>query len=229
MKKIFAIAVLLLAALSLYAIPIFALAATSPLPNDATKLLPQVTSEIQRGWPELNPREFVPALIEQESFFKLGAKLQTSREFGCGLGQFTKAYNADGSVRFDSLEETKRLDPSLSEWSWRDCYNATFQIRAVVLKLRGHERSCSAYMIDSINAKACAAAQYNGGAGSVNKRIRACRLDANCRPDIWAGNLDTKCPQSRTKVAGYGEDFCTINSKYPSRVFARMPKYQGRV
>lgn len=199
------------------------------IPNDGERLLPQVKSEIDRSWSDLSPREFIPALIEQESLFKVRAKLQTERELGCGLGQFTKAYNADGTVRFDALTEAKSLDRSLEGWTWRDCYNVTYQLRAAVLKLKSNDRSCGAFMLDSMNSKACAAAQYNGGAGSTAKRVRACRLIEGCNPKLWFGHLEHQCPQSRKKVAGYGEDFCTINSKYPKRVFDRMPKYVGKV
>lgn len=199
------------------------------LPNDAAVMLPTLSREIDRYWSDLQPREFVPALIEQESLFKVKALLRTEREEGCGLGQFTRAYARDGTLRFDALEEAKQLDRSLWEWTWKDCANAKYQLRAVVLTLRKNDRACSAFMLNSINAKACAAAQYNGGAGSISKRIRACRLDLNCKPNEWFGNLELKCPQSRVKVAGYGEDFCTINSKYPKRVFDRMPKYRGLI
>ncbi len=199
------------------------------IPNDGEKLLPLVRSEIDRNWSDLSPREFIPALIEQESLFKVGAKLQTAHEFGCGLGQFTKAYNADGTIRFDALTEAKLLDRSLEGWTWRDCFNVTYQLRATVLKLRSNDRACSTYMLDPLNSKLCAAATYNGGARSATKRVRACRLKAGCDPRVWAGNLELQCPQSRKKVAGYGEDFCTINSKYPKRVFDRMSKYTGKV
>ncbi|NDI85047.1 hypothetical protein [Undibacterium crateris] len=203
--------------------------AGSILPGESEKLLPIMRGEIEHFWPDLARLEFIPAATEQESLNRIRAELKTSREYGCGIGQFTRAYKPDGSVRFDALEETKRLDPSLNGWTWGDCFNVSYQVRAVVLKLRSHNRACTSIMHDSDNSLMCAAAQYNGGAGSVNKRIRSCRMTPGCQPGIWAGNLENQCPQSRIKVAGYGEDFCTINSKYPGRVFARMPKYMGRI
>lgn len=199
------------------------------LPGDAPIYLPLLVQEIDTFWPDLYPREYLAAKIDQESMWKLNARLVTSRELGCGFGQFTLAKNADGSVRFDALEETKRLDKSLAAWNWQDCANATYQLRAVVLKTKSEERSCVATMRGNMNAKACGAAKYNGGAGSVDKRIRFCRAKPGCQPDVWTDNLEKQCPQAQVRVAGYGESFCEINSKYPGRVFARMSKFSGHM
>jgi hypothetical protein len=202
--------------------------AAGPLPGDAARLLPQLGGEISRFWPELAPRSFVAGVIEQESGWKVTAKLQTSRELGAGLGQFTRAYAADGSVRFDALEETRRLDPSLAGWSWRDPYNAEYQMRGAVLKLRANARSCGPLMADGREVLACSAAQYNGGGGSVSNRIRRCRVAAGCDGRRWFGHLEHQAKPA-VRVQGYGESFDQINSKYPGRVFARMPKYEGRL
>jgi hypothetical protein len=196
------------------------------LPGDSAQLLPVLDHEITTYWPDLQERPWMAAIPDQESNWKLKATLKTSREFGCGLGQFTQAYNADGSVRFDALAETKRLDPSLKGWTWADCYNAQYQLRALVLKMRVNERTCKAVMRGNRNIKACDTASYNGGFGSVTKRIRSCRMTPGCVPDTWFGHLEKQCPQANVKVAGYGESFCMINSKYPGRVEARQYKFQ---
>ena len=197
----------------------------APLPGDAAVLIPQLKTELASYWPDVAPRAWVPALIEQESGWRVNARLQTSRELGCGLGQFTKAYDSAGRVRFDALDEARHLDKSLAGWTWADCAKAQFQLRAVVLKLRSNDRQCTPLMGDGRSVKACAAAIYNGGAGSVTRRIRACQLVAGCRPREWFGQLERQCPQGRVKAAGYGESFCDINSRYPGRVEARMPRY----
>src|SRR5262249_49793348 len=157
---------------------------------------------------------------------RINAMLKTSREDGCGIGQFTRTFNADGSVRFDALTDAKRLDPSLSEWSWRDCSNITFQSRGLVLSLNTHDPNFKALMADNNETKACVAAQHNGGAGSTAKRIRLCRMTPGCDPRKWFGNLEYQVVQSTVKVKGYGESFDQTNSRYPGRVFARMPKYK---
>jgi hypothetical protein len=201
--------------------------AQTKLPGDSARLLPVLNQEIETYWPTLVPREFIAGTIDQESNWKLKAQLKTSRELGCGLGQFTIAYKADGTVRFDALEETKRLHPSLKEWNWRDCSAAQFQLRAVVLKMKVNDRNCTPLMRNNIGVKACAASQYNGGAGGFAKRIRLCRMDKTCQPDAWYGNLELQCGQSNVKHVGYGESFCQINSNYPKRVFTRMTKFEG--
>lgn len=197
------------------------------LPGDSARLLPLLRGEIQTHWPKLQKREFVAGVIDQESNWKVGAKLKTSREFGCGLSQHTIAYNADGTVRFDALAETRRLHPSLAGWNWEDCYNETYQLRAVTIKLSMHAKQCDIIMGDSDGVLKCAGAIYNGGAGGFSKRVTLCRSDPDCNPRVWEDNLEDQCPQSKQKVHGYGESFCEINSKYPGRVFARMPKFNG--
>ncbi|BBB61183.1 hypothetical protein UNDKW_2910 [Undibacterium sp. KW1] len=199
------------------------------MPGDAEKLLPSLKVEIDQYWPDLAPRAFLPALIEQESLWKIGATLKTSRELGCGLGQFTRAINADGSTRFDALAETRLLHPSLAGWSWKDCYAVKYQLRAVVIKTHLSDERCSVLLDGPDDVKACAAAIHNGGPGSISKRIKLCDVTPGCDSRKWFSHLERQCPQSRVKVQGYGEDFCTINSRYPSRVFARMPKYEGRL
>lgn len=201
----------------------------APLPGDSARLLPQLSSEIDRYWADLSPREFPAGVIDQESNWKLRATLKTARELGCGLGQFTVAYDAKGAVRFDALAETRRLDSSLAGWNWRDCQASQYQLRAVVLKLKLNERDCAVQMHGNLQVKACGAAKYNGGAGSVAKRIRSCRATPDCDATQWFGNLERQCPQGRVKVAGYGESFCDINSKYPGRVFTRMNKFKGMI
>ncbi|KPC53042.1 hypothetical protein [Amantichitinum ursilacus] len=204
---------------------ICAAALAAPLPGDAPALIPQLKTELASFWPGVQPRAWVPALIEQESGWKTHAQLKTSRELGCGLGQFTKAYDAAGRVRFDALAEARGLDRSLVGWTWRDCARAQYQLRAVVLKLRVNDRQCAPLMADNRSAKACAAAMYNGGAGSVARRIRSCQAQSGCQPGVWFGQLERQCPQGRAKAAGYGESFCDINSRYPARVEARMWRY----
>lgn len=199
------------------------------VPSDVNIILPAISSELNTFWPTIPRREFPMGIVGQESLFRLNAKLQTSRELGCGIGQFTKAYNKDGTIRFDALEETKKLDKSLAGWSWADCYNLTYQARGIVLKLKSQHRDCALVMANSDEALKCNAAKYNGGAGSVSKRIRSCRVTAGCNPKIWEDNLAKQCPQSNVRVEGYGESFCEINSKYPGRVFVRMKPFEGKL
>jgi hypothetical protein len=201
-------------------------ASAQKLPGDSAQLLPVLDQEIATYWPNLTTRPWLASIPDQEANWKLKATLKTARELGCGLGQFTIAYDAKGNVRFDALEETKRLSPTLKDWNWKDCYNAQYQLRGVVLKMKGNDRNCSAIMDGQRNIKACNGASYNGGFGSVTKRARMCRGIKGCKPGEWFGHLDQQCAQSNVKVAGYGESFCMINARYPGRVEARQYKFQ---
>lgn len=207
--------------------PSAAAAPTKKLPGDAAQYLPVLKGEIDTFWPAHPLREHAAGTVEQESLWKQNAQLRTSREWGCGFGQFTVAYDKNGKVRFDALTETKRLHSSLKDWNWQDCSNARYQLRGMLLKMKSGYRTCEVQMANTREALACEAAKYNGGAGSVSKRIRLCQMDAKCNPEYWYDNLNTKCAQSNVAVAGYGESFCMINSKYPGRVELRMVKYKG--
>lgn len=213
----------------IFAMQLFLMSASvaAKLPGDAETLLPTLKVEINNYWGNIPVREYPAGLIDQESGWKPKATLRTSREWGCGLGQFTKAYDANGKVRFDAIAETRRLDPSLKNWNWEDCSQVQYQMRGTILKLKSNYRNCSVQMADAHNALACDSSSYNGGAGGVSKRIRLCRLDKNCNPKLWYGNLESQCGASKVKVAGYGESFCDINSKYPGRIDARIPKFKG--
>lgn len=199
------------------------------LPGKAAELLPTLVMEQSTYWPGLSEPAYIAGLIDQESGWKPTATLRTSREWGCGLGQFTVTYNKDGSVRFDAIAETKRLDKSLANWNWQDCSNVRYQMRASILKSKQNDRNCSVWMKDSHNALACNGSGYNGGMGGVSLRIRMCRAKPGCDPKVWEGNLEKQCTASTTKVAGYGESFCEINSKYPGRIFNRMPKFDKAI
>jgi hypothetical protein len=201
-------------------------AQAAKLPNDAPTYLPVLVNEIDTYWKDMQYREFAAGLVEQESLWKIGATLKRDREFGCGFGQFTKTFNKDGSVRFDTLTETKRLDKSLAAWDWQDCYNAKFQLRAMLLKLKANERSCKVWMDDPLDIKRCDGSAYNGGLGGFSARMRLCRSTAGCNPRVWDGHLSIQCAASNVKQVGYGESFCQINSKYPGRVILRMEKYK---
>jgi len=198
------------------------------LPGSSEQYLPLLSESIDTFWPEIPNRTFPAGVIMQESGWKEHATLKTSRELGCGLGQFTKTYDANGKIRFDTLTDLTRASPDLRGWTWKDCYNARFQLKAVVIKLKMGDRDCKAVMAGPLNQLACDAAKYNGGGGSVSKRIRYCQARTNCNPKEWFNHLEKQCPQSNKRVAGYGESFCEINSKYPGRVFKHMIRFDGR-
>lgn len=207
---------------------LFAAPAWAKLPGQADQLLPMLQDEMARYWPDVDPPEWIPALIDQESGWDAYARLLTKYEQGCGLIEITRTFRADGSVKMDALADYKRLDPSLAGWSWRDCYAVRYQLRAVVLKQHANDALCQRLgIVGNREVKACAGALYNGGPGTFDRRIRACTAQEGCDPHRWFGQLERQCPQSRAKRPGYGESLCDINSHYPARVEARMPKFHA--
>jgi len=72
--------------------------------------------EQQNYWPNHPDPAILAALIEQESCISIrshgcwnpSAQLKTAREEGIGMGQITRAYHSDGSLRFDTLADLKK-------------------------------------------------------------------------------------------------------------------------
>lgn len=89
------------------------------IPPKALPLLPVLTAQVNELMPGFYSPHYFPALIEHESCISLThsrcwsptSQLKTAREEGAGLGQLTRAYNTDGSIRFDALADSRKLDP----------------------------------------------------------------------------------------------------------------------
>ena len=79
-------------------------------------------------WPELNPKQLVASQIWQESLWNPRAALKTSREYGFGLGQMTKAWTKSGRIRFDKFKEAKKKYKELKYWGWEDRWNVEKQL-----------------------------------------------------------------------------------------------------
>ncbi len=133
-------------AMCLWLTSVFAIDKGSYIPPKAWQYKSTIESEIVRIMPDLIEYNYVPALIEHESCISLThsrcwsptSQLKTAREEGAGLSQITKAYRADGSIRFDRIKEMRdnyRLE--LSELSWENVYTRPdLQIRALILMLK---------------------------------------------------------------------------------------------
>ena len=103
-------------------------------------------TEIDKHYPDIPDINYPPALIEHESCVSLTnskcwsprAELKTKREQGVGLIQITRAFNPDGSVRFDTLWSLRnKYRNELSELSWSNVKEEPhLQIRAMILLLR---------------------------------------------------------------------------------------------
>lgn len=180
---------------------------------------------------------YFPALIEHESCISLThsrcwnpkSRLKSAREEGAGLSQITRAYNPDGSIRFDVIEDLKRQHvTALKELSWENIYSRPdLQIRATVLLTKGNYTRTFNSNVDVFNHIAFMDASYNGGVGGFLKEQRACGLAKNCNPHVWFGNVENYCLKSKKPLYG-GRSACTINRHHVHDVLHnRMSKYES--
>lgn len=210
-------------------------AVNSYIPPQAKPYLPIVKAEQQNIMPEYPYPWYFAALIEHESCISLThskcwnpkSKLKSAREEGGGLGQLTRAYRADGSVRFDSLSDLRRQNMRhLKDLTWDNLYQRPdLQIRAVVLMSNQNYRGLAD--VKSVQERtAMMDAAYNGGLGGVRKERRACGLQRNCDPQKWFGHVELTCLKSH-KALYAGRSACDINRHHVSDVLkTRSPKYQ---
>lgn len=178
---------------------------------------------------------YLASLIEHESCISLKhsrcwnptSRLKSAREEGAGLGQITRAYRPDGTIRFDALAEIRAKHPSeLRDISWSNVYTRPdLQIRAVVLKMRDNYKYYIKYSSDKTEAYAFADAAYNGGIGGLDSERRACKLADWCDHTKWFDHVEKLCLKS--KVALYGNrSACDINRHHVKDVLlVRANKY----
>lgn len=205
------------------------------IPANAELQRQTLRTEATLFWPEHPKREALPALIEHESCVSLKSptcwnpksRLKTAREEGAGLGQITRAYKQDGSLRFDALSEMRAKHPELRELTWNNVYQRPdLQLRAVVLKLKDDYKAL--YLIqDPIERLNFGDSAYNGGMGGVQKDRRACQITKGCDPQKWFGHVELTCTKS--KAALYGQrSACDINRHHVKDVMTvRAVKYKG--
>lgn len=216
---------------------LFGRSAHAAVPAKAHQHLPTLAAEIDRHWPAVPMREYMPGLIEHESCITLAhsrcwsptSRLKTAREEGAGLGQLTRAWRPDGSTRFDALAEMRDRHPALSGLSWDTIYSRPdLQLRAVVLKVRGDFDALRA-VADPMQRLAMADAAYNGGLGGLQRERRACALHASCDPGQWWRHVERICLKSRAPLYG-NRSACDINRHHVHDVLkVRAPKYRGLV
>jgi hypothetical protein len=192
---------------------------------------PILKAEQRHYWPDHPDPATLAALVEQESCVSLksprcwnpAARLKSDREEGAGMGQITRAYRADGSLRFDSLAALRdQYGADLAGWSWHNVYaRPDLQLRAVVLMSRDAARP----FIHTPAMLAFGDAGYNGGTGGVQKERRACGLSKGCDPGQWFGHVEAHCMKSRQPLYG-GRSACDINREHVRNVLqVRRSKY----
>ena len=207
----------------------------SHIPPAATAHQSAFQAEHQAHWPD-HPRPAVlPALAEHESCITLRhprcwsstTRLLSAREEGAGIGQITRAWHPDGTLRFDALAEMRVRHPSLRELSWHTIYQrADLQIRALILKSRDDYRTLSMIQ-DPLERLAFSDAAYNGGIGGVQRDRRACQVTEGCDPQRWFGHVEGTCTKSRAPLYG-NRSACDINRHHVHDVLqVRAPKYRA--
>jgi hypothetical protein len=204
------------------------------LPANAALYMPVLKSEQLAHWPGHPAPATLGAQVEQETCASLRSKscwspraeLRTSREQGLGLGQMTRAFKKDGSIRFDALGDIKKAYPSqLAGLSWEKPYDPRLQLRALVLKdLQGFESVRGAATAEDRLAMSYAA--YNGGLGGLASDRKACAGTRGCDPGRWFGHVERTSLKAKTAVPGYGKSFFEINREYVRNVvFVRTVRY----
>lgn len=213
------------------------MAVLGQIPQQAFQHESTIRYELTSYFPELPYRHYVPGLIEKESCITLKhskcwrstSKLQTDREIGIGLGQVTKAFNIDGTVRFDALQENVDRHPvALRGVNWNNIMlKPDAQIRIIVLMLKASYDKL--YEIDDPYERvAMMDAAYNGGLGGVRKERQVCSLTKGCDKDRWFDHIERYCKKSTKAMAAYGNrSVCDIHRDHVRSVLkVKMPKYE---
>lgn len=205
------------------------------IPPQAFQHKDTIKSEIQTYFDNIPNPYYIPALVEHESCISLKhsrcwnstSRLKSAREEGAGLGQITRAYNADGNLRFDSLYELRtRYKTELKDAKWETIYSRPdMQIRMILLMSRDNYNKL--YDVpEGMERLAMTDAAYNGGMGGLQKGRRLCSLRQGCDPDVWFGNVEKIVVKSTKPIYG-NRSPDDINKHHVKDVLkTRMPKYE---
>jgi len=203
------------------------------LPVAAPKVIALLLLVQAEHWPQAPAASVMAAQIEKEtcitlthpSCFSPRAELKTARENGVGLGQITRAYNADGSIRFDKQAELRAQHAALKHWKWEQRYDPRLQLTALVLMDRTGYQRFAPLAATPTDAWSFTLAGYNGGDGAVQKDRLLCQKRPDCDPRRWFGHVELHSVKSRVKWRGYGQSTYDINRGYVRRVIDRAPAY----
>lgn len=203
------------------------------IPKNAYSLLPTLKHEVNNAFPDTTIPEYFGGLIEHESCISLThskcwastSELNTSRELGIGLGQITKAYNTDGSIRFDSLSDLRAAHmQELSDLSWDNVrQRPDLQMRAIILMTKDNQKTFF-QVKDEIERFKFADAAYNAGPGRISKKRLQCSLTIGCNPQKWDGNV-ADINVTGNKVLYGNRTAQDIMTHHVTDVFLRKDKY----
>lgn len=209
------------------------------IPTQANEYLPVLKVQVNDVMPGFHAPEYFGALIEHESgcpgiksmCWNPKARLKSSREEGAGLSQITRAYKEDGSLRFDALAETRKLDPrGLNELRWDTVYERPdLQMRVMVVMTRANWNRVGKLTQDPHYQLKLTDLSYNAGFGRVMNDMRACANTAGCNAQAWEGHVEQTCTASKKPLYG-NRSACDISRHHVHDVVStRMPKYKGKV
>jgi hypothetical protein len=217
-------------------------AETSAVPPQARQYLPTLAIESATHWRASDGRSAPVAtmagMIDHEtgcpgmrSCWQPTARFKTSREDGVGFGQFTRAYRADGSLRFDALGELKALYPlALKDANWStNKYDPALQLRAVVLKLRTNYEHAARLTPHADERLTFATVMHNRGVAGIQNEAAACVMTRGCDRTRWRGHVERTCTASRAVITGTRLSACDISRRYPVDVAKRARTYEGLV
>lgn len=214
---------------------IFTIINAEEIPTNYNKYKDIVYKEISITIPNLYVPPIIPSLIEHETCITLThskcwnpkAELRTPRELGVGLGQMTKAYRKDGTLRFDTLTEmVKRYPKELKGLDWKTVYTRPdLQVRSVLLLYRDNFKRFNIPNIDYFDRLAFTDAAYNGGYSGVLKDIQLCKMKKNCNQLVWFDNVEKTSSKGNTVL--YGNRTATDINRHHVRdvLINNLPKY----
>lgn len=183
--------------------------------------IPVLKSIMTRHWESAPSKHFIPAQVEQESWWRPNAKLETSRELGRGLAQLTI------TSRFNAYEEALKSIPALRKWDWQsDPYSVQYQLTYMVITDRKNYAMMSKLVDDEESAWACALVSYNAGPGTVLKRNAAAKAQGvNDRK--WFGGMELAKLNNEDRLL-YGRSLWGMRNEYPRLIIkVRSPKYRS--
>ena len=225
---------ILLAAVIIILVVNYDLARSEELPANAKLYLPKLKSIIDSTWPNISPKSTFAGQIEQETCISLKrkkcwspyAELNTSREYGFGLGQITIAYDSSGKERFNNFLDVKKIDKRLEKWGWKDRFNPEYQLIALVAKDKYTYNLMKFNVANDYEKLAFMLAAYNGGLGGVIKDRQICEKTPGCNVAYWFNNVEKTSYKAKIAVAGYGKSFFEINREYVRNILKlRRMKY----
>lgn len=203
------------------------------VPPAARQYLPMLSAEQHRFWPDHARPALLGGQVEHETAcprvrtcWQPTARLKSAREEGAGFPQLTRTYRADGSIRFDALQELVQRHPALGDLSWENVYHRPdLQLRAFVMKAHDDFNVFRA-VADPRERLTFGLVSHNRGAGGVQAERRACAISHGCDAGRWFGNVEMHCTASRAALYGT-RSACDISRAYPVDILRRVPKYQG--